>query len=271
MSDFIEANLRNWDERAQLHATDVTGRYRIDELIAGNSVLHGIEAGEIGDITGRRIAHLQCHIGLDTISLAHLGAEVSGLDFSPVALKAARDIAGRAGRDVRFVEADVYDAPAVLGETYDMVFVTWGAINWLPDIHRWARIVSALLEPGGTLYLAETHPWALCLEDKDGTIIPYYDWRTPCERPIAFDDTATYTGDPRPLKQTRSYAWHHPLSEIIAALGEAGLGLNWLHEHEELPYHLFPNMVPSGSTGLYRLPDGFPRLALSFSLQAMKR
>ena len=174
MSEFIAANLRNWDERAGLHATDVTGRYRIADMLAGESVLHAIEASEIGDVSGRRIAHLQCHIGLDTISLAHLGAIPTGLDFSPAALRAAREFAAGAGRKVRFVEADVYDTPAALGEAYEMGFVTWGAINWLPDIGRWADTVSTLLEPGGTLYLAETHPSALCLEQKDDLITPFH-------------------------------------------------------------------------------------------------
>ena len=103
MTDFIDANLRNWNERAGLHATDETGRYRIDDLVAGKSVLHRIEAEEIGDVSGRRIVHLQCHIGLDTISLAHLGARVTGLDFSPRALEAARGFcrARRARRTLR--------------------------------------------------------------------------------------------------------------------------------------------------------------------------
>lgn len=271
MTDFLAANRLNWDDRAKLHATDTTGAYRIEQVIAGGDSLHAIEAGEIGDVAGKRLIHLQCHIGLDTISLAHRGARATGLDFSSEALAAAREFAGRAGRSVRFVQSDLYDAPASLGATYEIAYVTWGAINWLPDIFRWARIVSDLLEPGGFLYLAESHPSALCLEEIDGRIVAKYGWRTPSERPLVFDETSTYTGDARPLTNTRNYEWIHPLSDIVSALTVAGLAIDWLHEHELLPYRLFPKMIPAGSPGLFQLPDDEPRLPLSFSLKAVKR
>lgn len=274
--DFRAANRANWNDRARLHASDPTGMYRLDTVLAGRSCLHPIEAGEIGDVAGQSIAHLQCHIGTDTLSLAHLGAAVVGLDFSPVAIAAARDLAARAGRaDVRFVEADVHDAPAVLGGGFDRVFVTWGAINWLPDIARWARVVAAVLRPGGRLYLAETHPVTLCLEEIDGVIRPAYDRRTPKDRPLAFDETTTYTGDARPIASSRSYEWIHPLADILTGLADAGLALERFAEHDALPYRLFPCMVPAdrdeaGRPVTYRLPDGHPRLPLAFSLSAAR-
>ena len=271
MDEFAATNLLNWNDRARLHATDTTGSYRIDHVVSGGDNLHAIEAGEIGEVAGRRLIHLQCHIGLDTISLAARGAIAAGLDFSADALEAARDFAQRAGRDVRFVQADVHDAAAALGATYEIAYVTWGAINWLPDIGRWARVVADVLEPGGFLYLAETHPAALCLEEIEGRIVPHYDWRTPRDRPIVMEDATTYTGDAREVAHKRTYEWIHPLGDIVTALAAAGLRLDWLHEHEELPYKLFPKMVPAGSPGLFRLPDGHPRLALSFSLKAVKR
>ena len=271
MSDFTAANRLNWDDRAKLHATDTTGAYRIEQVLGGGDSLHAIEAGEIGDVGGMRVIHLQCHIGLDTISLAGRGAIATGLDFSAEAIEAARDFARRAGRDVRFVQSDIYDAPAALGDTYDLAYVTWGAINWLPDIFRWARVVADVLRPGGFLYLAESHPSTLCLEEIDGRLLPKYDWRTPVEQPLVLDETTTYTGDVRPIANVRSYEWIHPLSDIVAALSGAGLALEWLHEHELLPYRLFPRMEPADETGLFRLPDSEPRLALSFSLKATKR
>ena len=271
MSDFTDANRLNWDDRAKLHRTDATGTYSIEKVLAGGDNLHAIEAGEIGDIAGKRLIHLQCHIGLDTISLAGRGAIATGLDFSPEALDAARSFAARAGRTIRFVQSDVYDAPTALGETYDVAYVTWGAINWLPDIFRWAETVADLLDAGGFLYLAESHPSTLCLEEVDGRIVAKYDWRTPLERPLIFDDATTYTGDARPVAHPRTYEWIHPLSDIVSALSAAGLNIEWLHEHEFLPYRLFPKMVPADSFGLFRLPEGEPRLPLSFSLRALKR
>jgi SAM-dependent methyltransferase len=276
MDPYRAANRANWEERAAIHATDATGSYRIDGVIAGRSCLHDIERWEIGDVAGLRIAHLQCHIGLDTLSLAHLGARPVGLDFSPVAIRAARDFAARAGRpDVVFVEGDVYGARGALTGDFDMVYVTWGAINWLPDIAGWARVVASLLAPGGRLYLAETHPVTLCLEERDGRIEAAYDFRTPVDRPLVTDEATTYTGDARRVTATTTYEWIHPLSAIVSAVADAGLSVTRLGEHERLPYRLFPSMVAepddgSGASTLYRLPDGWPRLPLSFSLEARK-
>lgn len=270
LDPFAEANLKNWDSRAELHASDRGGFYSIEKVLSGGSSLHTIEDAEIGDIAGRRLIHLQCHIGLDTITLAHRGAIATGLDFSPKAVAAARDFAAQAGRSVRFVESDVYAAPAVLGERYEVAYVTWGALPWLPDIARWAQVVADLLEPGGYLYLAETHPCASALEEIEGRLVPHYDWRTRPDQPIVTDDATTYTGDARPLEHTRNYNWIHPLSDIVSALAAAGLRIDWLHEHQRLPYKLFPMMEPAPERGLYRLPDRIPAFPLSFSLKASK-
>jgi SAM-dependent methyltransferase len=270
MDDLIAANRLNWEDRAKLHATDATGSYRIADVLAGGDALHKIEADEIGDVAGRRLIHLQCHIGLDTISLAHRGAIATGLDFSEEAITSARDFSTRAGRNVRFVQSDVYEAPAALSATYEIAYVTWGTICWLPDIRRWARVVADVLEPGGFLYFCDTHPAAACLEQIDGKLVPHYAWRTALDAPIVLDDQGTYTGDARKVAHTRTYEWIHPLSDILTALINAGLTIEWLHEHEYLPSRLFPMMVPAESKGLFRLPDGQSRLALSFSLRARR-
>jgi SAM-dependent methyltransferase len=271
LDERIAANRLNWDDRAKLHATDTTGMYRIAEVLAGGDSLHAIEAGEIGDVSGKRLVHLQCHIGLDTISLAHRGAFATGLDFSSEAIASARGFAARAKRDVRFVQSNIYDAPAALGATFDIAYVTWGTICWLPDIFAWARVVADVLEPGGFLYFCDSQPATLCLEQIVGKLVPHYAWRTALDAPIVMDDPTTYTGDARKLARTRTYEWIHPLSDILTALIEAGMTIEWLHEHEYLPSRLFPMMVPAESEGLFRLPDGHSRLALSFSLKATRR
>lgn len=273
MNEHVAANHRNWQDRAALHASDPTGGYRIADVVAGRSCLHRLEAAELGPLAGCRVAHLQCHIGLDTISLAHLGAaEVVGLDFSDVALAAARGFAARAGRSVRFVESDVYAAREALDGSFDRVFVTWGAIPWLPDIGRWAAVVASLLRPGGQLYLAETHPFAACLDLVDGRIVPTFPWRTAPDAPIRFDEPTTYTGDPRPIANPINYGWNHSLTDILGGLRRAGLTVERFTEHELLPYHLFPTMVPAPGEGptMYELPPDVPRFPLSFSLTATR-
>ncbi|WP_445679719.1 class I SAM-dependent methyltransferase [Radicibacter daui] len=269
---YFDANRRNWDERAALHASDGTGFYDIPAFLAGRDDLMAIEAGEVGEVRGLRVAHLQCHFGLDTLRLARRGAEVTGLDFSPVAIAKARELAAEAGLAARFVEGNVYDAPDLMGEAaFDHVYVTWGALNWLPDIAGWARAVARLLAPGGRLYLLESHPTILAFESVEGVIRPWFDFATAAGTPIVQDIATTYTGSTRQLASTRTYEWIHPLSAILGNLMAAGLALDWFHEHERLPYRLFANMEPAAEVGLYKLPEGHPRLPLSFSLQASRR
>ncbi|ALN71363.1 bifunctional 2-polyprenyl-6-hydroxyphenol methylase/3-demethylubiquinol 3-O-methyltransferase UbiG [Aureimonas sp. AU20] len=270
MDAYFDANLANWNERARLHASDTTGSYRIAQVLAGGSSLHAIEAEEIGALGGLDVVHLQCHIGLDTLSLKHLGARsVTGLDFSPDALKAARTFATKAGTEARFVESSLYDAPNALGAQYDLAFVTWGAINWLPDIRGWAEVVAAVLRPGGRLYLLEGHPLLNQCEWRDGRPAITYDHRTPKAQPLAFDETQTYTGDARPLTQTRNYEWIHPIGDIVTALIQAGLRIDFLNEHERIAWRAFPEMIEVG-VDLFVLPPGLPRMPLSFSIGATR-
>jgi SAM-dependent methyltransferase len=267
--EFFRANKQNWDERVAIHRRDDSGFYSVAKVLKGLDKLNAIEAQEIGDITGKRIAHLQCHFGLDSLCLAARGASVVGLDFAPSAIAEARRLATALKREVIFVEGNVYEARKLLDGLFDMVYVTWGAINWLPDLKPWAQQVAALLKDGGHLYLAESHPAILCFEWIDGRIVPHYDWRTPAERPTINDLPFTYNGASDRLANTRTYEWIHPLSDIIGSLLEAQLTIAWYHEHAELTWPLFPNMV-QGEDRLYRLPNGFPQLPLSFSLKAVK-
>jgi SAM-dependent methyltransferase len=267
--EWIAANRRNWNERAAIHLENRTGFYGIDRVRAGEDILHVIESEEIGDLIGKRRLHLQCHFGLDRLCLARRGAAVTGLDFSETAIAGARALAAELGIAAEFVQRDVYDARSRLTGRFDRVYVTWGTICWLPDIRHWGRLVSSLLEPGGRLYLADAHPSALVLEEMDGRLAPRYPWRVPQGRPLIFDDAETYTGDPAKLTQSRSCEWIHPLSDILTSVIEAGLSVDFLHEHEHLPWKLFPSMVSSGC-GLFHLPDGSVPIPLAFSLEATK-
>ena len=165
--DWRSINRAHWDEKVPLHIGP--SGYDLDDLRAGAGGLNAIEEAELGSVAGQRVLHLQCHFGRDTLILAQRGATVVGLDFSAPAIDAARSLAAELGlaERARFVQADLYDACAAIPEpaSFDRVFVTWGAITWLPDIFRWAEIVAFFLKPGGTLYLAEAHPAALVFDD----------------------------------------------------------------------------------------------------------
>lgn len=266
---YLDANRLLWDERADIHIDDATGFYGIDRFLAGEDVLNPIEASEVGDVAGIEVLHLQCHIGLDTLCLARRGARVTGLDFSPNALRHARDLAAKAGLEARFVQGDVYEAPALVGGNFDLVYTTWGTITWLPDIRRWGEVVAAMLKPGGRFYFADLHPSLSVLEEVGGQLVPTFNWRTPSSRPLAFKEEQTYTGDPRPLTNVENFEWLHPVSDIVMALIDNGLSLKRISEHEALPWKMFP-MMQLGGDRLYRLPAGVPRLPLALSITAVK-
>lgn len=265
---FFETNRANWDERVGLHLRDRKGIYRFDDLRAGKDILGPIEDAELGDISGRRVLHLQCHFGMDTICLARRGGIVTGLDFSPEAVAAARNLAAEMGTDVRFVESNVYDAPAATGGGFETVFTSWGAIGWLPDIDAWAQVVSDCLVEGGFLYIAEAHPFLHMVEEIDGKIEMVWDWRTPKDTPIREDDDMSYAGDGSKFRNTVTYGWNHPLSDIFAALAKAGMQLEWFHEHEMIPWQAFPSMVRKGTQFAQR--EGQTKMPLAFSLRATK-
>jgi SAM-dependent methyltransferase len=269
MDDPIDINRRNWDERAAIHARDATGDYRLDRFRAGEDVLHEIEAAELGDIAGKRVLHLQCHIGRDTLCLARRGALVTGLDFSSEALDVARRLAEEIGLRAQFVQGTVDQAPLLTPGPFDLVFTTWGTICWLPDIRVWAKVIASVLAPGGELYFADAHPGFLLMEEQDGRLIPTYDFDTPVERPLEFVNATTYTGDPTVMTHQATREWIHSLSSIFGALLDAGLSITMFREHEVLPWQGVPSLV-SASERLWRLPDGHPRMPLSFSLKARR-
>ena len=213
MDEYAKANRLNWDNRAELHSTDTTGSYRIAKVLAGGSSLHALEAGEIGDIVrqGHRPSAVPYRPRHDQPEASRREKRHRPRFLAQGDRSARRDFARKAGADVRFVEASVYDAVEALGRTYDMVFVTWGAINWLDDIARWAKVVAALLRPGGKLYLLEGHPVMNQFDPKLDPLALELDWRTPRDKPLVWDDPQTYTGDARPLTAVRHYEWIHPI------------------------------------------------------------
>jgi SAM-dependent methyltransferase len=271
-AEWREANRAHWDERVGVHLN--APGYDLRPLRAGRGRLNAIEEAELGPVRGLKVLHLQCHFGHDSLALAQRGGEVVGLDFSHAAIEAARKLAAEldlAAR-TRFVEADLYDAPRAIPEpaSFDLVFVTWGAIGWLPDIAGWAQVVANFLKPGGSLYLAEGHPAALVFDDMSrmpngmpGYFAPYFG-----REEIVIDDPRDYADPSAQLANARQHTWIHPLGDIIAGLNAAGFRLEWLHEHDRVPWQMFDCLIKDAS-GLYRWPDK-PWLPLAFSLSARK-
>ncbi|MEV6350414.1 class I SAM-dependent methyltransferase [Actinoplanes sp. NPDC051851] len=262
--EWLRLNRMNWDERAGIHAASEF--YGVHEFPARGSTLRSFEPGEVGEVSGRSLLHLQCHMGQDTLSWARRGARAVGLDFSEPAIRTARELAEEVGLagETRFVVSDVHDAGTALpGDRFDIVYTGLGALVWLPDLVRWAEIVASLLNPGGFLYLVEFHPLSDMLGD-DGRAVErdYFDTGG-----NVVDYRYTYTGGPA-MTNTRQVQWQHPLGEVLTALARAGLRLDFLHEHDITLFRRFPVLENTG--GEYRFPPGHPRVPLLYSLRATK-
>ncbi len=267
--DTFAVNMARWNEVVAIHVASPF--YRVKEFLAGEDILLPIESAEIGDLKGKSLIHLQCHFGLDTLCLARRSARVTGLDFSRNAVTAARDFAAQASIDACFVEGNVYDAPKLIAERFDQVYVSWGAINWLPDIKGWAKVVAEMLKPGGELYLLEGHPFALCLDKPNAdpsTLKPTYNYFNDVKL-LVFESDTTYSGEDTKLANTLTHEFFHGIGEIITALFEAGLTLTYFKEHDSLAWRLW-EMMTEGKDLMFRLPDDHSNLPLSFSLKARK-
>jgi len=267
------ANRALWDERVAIHLAP--GGYDLGPLRAGQGRLDAIVEAELGPVAGLRVLHLQCHFGRDSLILAQRGAVVTGLDFSEPAIAAARRLAGELGLAdrARFVVAELYAAGVAVPEpaSFDLVYVTWGALCWLPDIAGWARIVAGFLKPGGRLYLAEGHPVAAVFDDqapdataaRPGWLVPYFEGAA-----VVSEQTVDYANPAAPLSHTREQTWLHPLAAVVGALRGAGLALDWLHEHPRVTWRIFAGLRRDAD-GLWAWPDR-PWLPLAYSLVAVR-
>jgi SAM-dependent methyltransferase len=266
-------NLANWESRVAHHASSTEyGLARYVDDPAHLSDVVRFDLPRLGDVRGLDVVHLQCHLGTDTLSLARLGARVTGLDFSPSAIEVARRWSANAGPHVDFVVSDVYDAPTVLGaERFDLVFTGIGALCWLPDIRRWASVVAALLRPGGRLFLREGHPmlWALDEPRPDGLLavaFPYFETDG-----VPFTEYKTYVNHDEPLAAPDIVHFNHGLGEIFTALIEQGFEITAFEEHDSVPWPALGDQMEALPDGEFRLLDQPERLAASYTLQAVRR
>ena len=272
--DHLEVNRASWDERAAAHAASPD--YAVDRLIGDPGFISDVirfDLPRLGEIAGLRGVHLQCHIGTDTISLARLGARMTGLDFSPASLAEARRLAERCGTDVDFVEGELHDAPAVLGRgEFDLVFTGIGALCWLPEARSWAEVVAGLLRPGGRLFIREGHPmlWSLDARRTDRLLAveeAYFE-RTD---PLVDDDPGTYVKTSATFDETTTHTWNHGLGEVVSAVLGAGMEITMLVEHDSVPWEALADQMERDEAGEWRLADRPWRLPQSYTLQAVKR
>ncbi len=254
-----------WNELTDVHVKS----YGIDKFKAGQTTLDEIQIREMGDLKGKTLLHLQCHFGLDTLSLAREGAIVTGIDFSEKGIEAARRLSQETGIPARFIHSNVYELEKHLDETFDVVYTSQGVLNWLKDLGEWARIINRFLKPGGMFYIMESHPIMTIFNDtKTGPLEIIHDYFHKAE-PTVWDDNEPDYSDPTFRWTKPSYEWHWTISDITNALISAGLTIEMFNEYDTAFYKALPDMVRV-ENGWWVLPTLRGKLPLIFTLRARK-
>ena len=269
----MDENLQTWEAWTAIHVKSEF--YDVASFRDGTRPirLRDYEIDEVGPVDGKTLLHIQCHFGLDTLSWARLGAQATGADFSPAAIEAATQLAVDVDVPARFVVSNVYELPANLEGQFDVVYTSRGVLGWLPDIRRWAGVAAHFVKPGGIFFVTEIHPFSQVFDDEPSRVGPgdlrllYPYWEH--VEPLSFDVEGSYADRSAPTAGLRENNWNHSLGEIVTALADAGLAIEFVHEFEFSEWEL-PFAVRSDD-GRWRLPgDLNGKLPLFFSLRASK-
>jgi ubiquinone/menaquinone biosynthesis C-methylase UbiE len=262
LQNYLDINKQLWNEKTMHHTSSAF--YKMDDFLKGESSLNTIELELLGDIKGKSVLHLQCHFGQDSLSLARMGAMVTGVDFSDKAIKKAQELNDQLEQDVRFICSDVYSLPAVLDEQFDIVFTSYGVLGWLPDMKKWAEVVARFLKPGGIFVIAEFHP-VIWMFSSDFRSIQYSYFN---KETIVETANGTYADRSADLKMTE-IGWNHDLAEVIQNLISGGLRIDCLQEFDYSPYSCFQNMVEA-APGRFQIRGMEGKLPLVYAVRATK-
>ena len=260
---YFDANKKLWDKKTAIHAD--SDFYDLKEFKEGKSSLNFVELEALGDVKDKSLLHLQCHFGMDTLSWARLGAKVTGVDFSDEAIKLAKSLNTELKLDAEFIPSNVYDLRENLDEKFDIVFTSYGTIGWLPDLDKWAEIISHFLKPGGVFFIAEFHPVIWMFDDEIKNL--KYSYFNSGE-PIAETNEGTYTDRKADIKMTE-YGWNHSLDEVFNSLKNNGLKIESFNEYPFSFYNCFPEMV-KGEDNFWRIKEFEKILPLMYSIKAIK-
>jgi len=238
-------NRKAWDAWAEAHFASEF--YDVRSFLEGKNSLRSIEREALGDVTGKKLLHLQCHFGLDTLSWARLGAKVTGADFSPKAIELALRLAKETAIPAEFVCSNIEDLPENLSGLFDIVFTSYGVLTWLRDLRRWAETIAHFLVPGGRFLLIDSHP-CLNMFANDNSVTewklfyPYFE----SGGPIRDLYGSSYATEDVPAMEL--VEWPHSISEIVNSLIGAGLTIRAIRE--------FPHSFYRGSPLLEKREDG---------------
>jgi SAM-dependent methyltransferase len=261
--NYIEINKEGWNKRVDAHLN--AAFYDVEGFLKGKTSLKEIELNLLGDIKGKTILHLQCHFGQDTISLSRMGGITTGVDLSDKAIKSANELAERTKTTAAFICCNIYDLPQHLNKQFDIVFTTYGTIGWLPDLNKWAAIVSQFLKPGGKFIFVEFHP-VVWMFDNQFEKIGYNYFKSDA---IVETETGTYADKNAPIK-TEFISWNHGLGEVISNLLSNGLEITRFNEYDYSPYNCF-NKTIEFEPGKFRIKHLENKIPMVYSITAIKK
>jgi 2-polyprenyl-3-methyl-5-hydroxy-6-metoxy-1,4-benzoquinol methylase len=265
MDNELIENQKLWNEWTDINARSKL--YRLDAFKKGENKLDPVIRSEVGEVTGKRLLHLQCHFGMDTLSWARLGAQVTGVDFSPKAIALAQSLSSELKISSLFICCNIYDLPSHLDEEFDIIFASYGVLTWLPDLPRWMQIASHYVKPGGFLYLSDGHPFTWIFDDNSEEMklrYPYFQAGA-----TTWNEEGSYADRTAALETTTCYQWQHTLGEIVTEVCRNGMRLEYLHEFGHGYFQAYPSMQ-EGDDGFWHHPDGDSKLPMVFSLKAWK-
>lgn len=261
--DYLKINKKLWNDKTPVHYT--SDFYDVKSFLKGRDSLNSIESGLLGNIRNKEILHLQCHFGMDTISLARRGATATGIDLSDQSINLAIDLNIKAGTKANFIQSDVYSLPDNLNIQFDIVFTSYGTIGWLPDVKKWAEIIHHFLKPGGKFIMVEFHPVVWMFDDNFKEIIYKY----ADTDPIVEELKGTYTNRKANIKN-KSVSWNHGLATILDALIQTGLMIEGFQEYDYSPYDCFNNTVEI-EQGRFQIKGLEGKIPMLYSVVAQRK
>jgi 2-polyprenyl-3-methyl-5-hydroxy-6-metoxy-1,4-benzoquinol methylase len=262
-NNYFEANKEAWNKRTGVHKDSAF--YDVPGFINGKSTLNNIELEELGEIKGKSLLHLQCHFGLDTLSWARQGAEVTGVDLSNDAIDYARKLSEETNIPADFISCNIYDLKDHLDNKFDIVYTSYGVVGWLPDLNKWGAVISHFLKPGGTFYIVEFHPVVWMFDDE----FRYVKYAYHNEQIIVEKQTGTYADKDADIEY-EEYSWNHSLSEVINSLINEGLQIQFLNEYPFSCYNCFSNLE-QGADGFWRIKGMGDKMPMMYSIKAFKK
>jgi 2-polyprenyl-3-methyl-5-hydroxy-6-metoxy-1,4-benzoquinol methylase len=258
----FETNRKTWNEKVKIHAG--SAMYDLEAFKTGKSSLMPYEKKALGDVRGKTMLHLQCHFGQDTLSWSRMGANCTGVDLSDEGIKLAKELNDELKLDANFICCNVLETSKFVNETFDIVFTSYGVIGWLPDLKPWGKMIAERLKPGGVFYMVEFHPIVWMFDYLDGKSVMKHGYMQ--DEVIYEEYEGTYANQDSKMI-SKEYGWNHGLSEVINALTEAGLHIEYLNEHNESPYDVLPELTKS-NTGMFGTKDQL--YPLIFEIKATK-